>query len=175
MLTTVTSHDISTSEDSEDYHDLTDCEEPELCFDIHSKGSHSFPYKQTNFRLYILILAILNTFSDNYIWELVYSIYSWKWSTKSVSVLSALVKLNLFSTNLIKKEKLLVIKGYYCTPKTSNSLNNLSQQYLYWSYCKNIFTRTHIKANAGSILTKEVDIVGFDKIFVYFMTVGLPI
>ena len=37
MLTTVTSHDMS--EDSEDYHDLTDCEEPELCFDIESKGT----------------------------------------------------------------------------------------------------------------------------------------
>ena len=45
MLTTVTSHDIS-SEDSEDYHDLTDCEEPELCFDTQSKGSDSFRYKQ---------------------------------------------------------------------------------------------------------------------------------
>ena len=33
-------------EEIEDDQDLTDCEEPELCFDYQTKGRESFPYKQ---------------------------------------------------------------------------------------------------------------------------------
>ena len=37
-MLTVSSQEISLSEESEDDHDLSDCDEPELCFDIQSKG-----------------------------------------------------------------------------------------------------------------------------------------
>ena len=40
-------------EESEDYHhDLSDCEEPELCFDSQTKGRDSFPYKHQSQDLY---------------------------------------------------------------------------------------------------------------------------
>ena len=85
-------------EESEDDLDLTDCEEPELCFDIQTKGRDSFPNKhKSQDHTLISELSVISSlqYSRPRFW--------WWWSPTCLVQISS------------KKEKLCVIKGYYCT------------------------------------------------------------